>query len=140
MTLADLFVWTKKYILLDEVMWMVGGNKERKKKIREMKSDKGISWRHKKAKKPDGSSELQFDHYTWLIEPWFVILAAIEGSGLITAPKKADWLMGKNMDTDCRYYGTHGHFTNQYCELNNQFEALIKEGTLRRYVRAEERE
>ena len=95
-------------------MRTIGGGDDREQKRKEREGEEEANRRQECAKKADALKlQPQFDHYTCLLQPRSTILAAIEGTGLLTLPKKADRPIGRNQGEYCRYHRARGHSTDQ---------------------------
>ncbi|XP_052197339.1 uncharacterized protein LOC127804507 [Diospyros lotus] len=132
-SLANLFVRANKYILHIKMMRTIGGNEDGERKRKERDNEEGSNQRKERTRRSD-IVRPQFHHYTRLNQPRSTILAAVEGSGLLQLPKKADRPMERNQEEYCRYHRIWGHSTDQCRELKNQIEALIREWHLQRIM------
>ena len=102
-SLTDLFVRANKYILHTEMMRTIGGNEDGERKRKERDNEEGSNQQKERIKRSD-MARPQFHHYTRLNQPRSAILAAVEGSGLLQLPKRADRPMGKNQEEYYRYH------------------------------------
>lgn len=72
--------------------------------------------------------------FTPLKEPRVAILAAIEGTGIISFPPRTSEVMGRNQDAYCRFHDARGHHTEHCRALRYKLEELVQQGRLDAFI------
>ncbi|OMO77926.1 Retrotransposon gag protein [Corchorus olitorius] len=143
-TLLELLLRAEKYINTEENMAVkIEKNDHRndKKRGREVEADQG----GKRFSKTGGysgarSPERKYDNYTPLNAPRARILMQIERDPLLKWPKPMRQDAPRAKHKRCAFHRDHSHDTEDYRDLKNEIENLVRRGHLRRFVDNDQRQ
>ncbi|XP_057965428.1 uncharacterized protein LOC131155989 [Malania oleifera] len=143
--MGELMARVQKYSNLEEMMDTRGSRIELKRKgnIWEMDESSRSAKRHKTTTlltSPNmrrQSSKLST--YIPLNIPRFEVLMQIRKKYYVSWPESMRTPVYKrNMSKFCQFHKDHGHDTEEYIQLRNELEALIKRGYLSRFIKKED--